>query len=156
MSLYHPDVSETVALFDRMYADSVARTRAELRAKERLDIFHTPTPIIPRKSESIWTGDDGPGRPIPETNASRRAREQNRRRLEMALAAEATAALIESQEDAVARHEPHNAPRIGRMTITDLRAGQCRYPTSDEPFLFCGAATETSYCIAHAGICYRR
>lgn len=43
-------------------------------------------------------------------------------------------------------------------TLLQLRYGECRYPTGDSPFFFCGAITAheaTSYCAVHHRICHQ-
>lgn len=59
--------------------------------------------------------------------------------------------------DLANRISAHPKPRVGHFTVFDLCDGVCRYPTSDAPFLFCGAATakDQSYCAAHLRICIR-
>jgi len=40
-------------------------------------------------------------------------------------------------------------------TLTDLGAYECRWPIGENPTLFCGCATEKTYCDAHAKVAYR-
>jgi GcrA cell cycle regulator len=40
-------------------------------------------------------------------------------------------------------------------TLTDLGAHECRWPIGENPTLFCGCATEKTYCPAHAKVAYR-
>ena len=46
-------------------------------------------------------------------------------------------------------------PGTEPKTLTDLGVGECRWPIGENPTLFCGCATEKTYCAAHAAIAYR-
>lgn len=43
------------------------------------------------------------------------------------------------------------------LPLLDLKAGQCRYPYGEGPYLFCGHPTrsESSFCMAHHFICHQ-
>lgn len=46
-------------------------------------------------------------------------------------------------------------PGTEPKTLTDLDVNQCRWPIGENPTLFCGCATEKTYCDAHAKVAYR-
>jgi hypothetical protein len=54
---------------------------------------------------------------------------------------------------------PPPEPPIGRYTILQLKAGQCRWPTGERPdYQFCGQrqASNSSYCLDHAQLSLSR
>lgn len=99
-----------------------------------------PTPLALFGTD--WT--DRP--PAPIENKWRAAHEKSK------------AARAEFADMFRARSRRH-APQIGAYALDDLDAAfaRCRYPTHDEPFLFCGAVTdgESSWCACHAAIVFR-
>lgn len=46
--------------------------------------------------------------------------------------------------------EEFNAKRKG-VPLTDLKINRCKWPVKDDPYLFCGAPADGSYCEFHKG-----
>jgi GcrA cell cycle regulator len=53
---------------------------------------------------------------------------------------------------------PTEEPRRGSFDLLDLKLGQCRYPSGDGPYRFCGAPVVDGfpYCLEHAELCYNK
>lgn len=69
-----------------------------------------------------------------------------------------TMRIVAKQQKRISVKSIPPVPRNGGLTIMELTAHTCRWPTHDDPFLFCGAlpVEGSPYCAAHTGIAYGR
>lgn len=111
-------------------------------------------PEIPSRAGFMFHQiDNGPGREIfRNLTASKQSAEQR-----LSAAVTTTVAMVNDITTNDQRHSPWKRPKVGRFTIIDLGANDCRFPLTDSgPHFFCGSPTVDglAYCPDHARLCF--